>query len=128
VLFSYYPFLELDIMSHMSAQDVNFIEQQGCFRVPTRPALDEFVREYFLHVHPSLPIIDEGEFWNMYAHRGNLPPDRSRMSLFIFQAILFASCSVCTGSSSPAFKSTSLTFKVVCISRIHSEPWIYQYS
>lgn len=95
VMFSFYPFLELDILSHMSSQDVNFLEQSGCFRVPIRPALDEFVREYFLHVHPSLPMLDEGEFWDGYAHRSsNYPIGRPRLSLFVFQAMLFASCSV----------------------------------
>lgn len=81
-------------VSKVSAQDVNFLEQAGCFRVPTRPALDEFVREYFLHVHPTLPMLDEGEFWESYMHRGNFPHDRSQVSLFVFQAMLFSSCSV----------------------------------
>lgn len=93
VIYSFYPFLKHDNLSHMPPQDVNFIEQQGCFRVPSRPAIDEFMEEYFLHVHPSLPMIDEGEFWAMFGHRGSFPP-RNQMSLFVFQAMLFASCSV----------------------------------
>lgn len=94
VIFSFYPFLKLHIQSHMSPQDVNFLEQQTCFRVPTRPALDELVREYFLHVHPSLPIIDEGTFWEMYTYRARNPTEKPGLSLFLFQAMLFASCSV----------------------------------
>jgi hypothetical protein len=94
VIFSYYSFLESDLLSHISPQDVNFLESQGCFRVPTRPALDEFVQEYFLHVHPNLPMINEGTFWEMYTHQGFYPLDRPRLSLFVFQAMLFASCSV----------------------------------
>lgn len=98
VMFSFYPFLELDILSHMSSQDVNILEQSGCFRVPRRPALDEFVREYFMHVHPSLPMLDEGEFWDGYMSRSSIPSDGHRMSLFVFQAMLFAACSVGTPS------------------------------
>ena len=94
VIYSYYPFLKLDILSHMSSQDVNFLEIQGCFRVPTRPALDEFIREYFLHIHPTLPMIDEGDFWDMYTNRGISPIERPCISLFVFQAMLFASSSV----------------------------------
>ncbi|KAH6668929.1 fungal-specific transcription factor domain-containing protein [Halenospora varia] len=93
VIFSFYPFLKLHIQSHMSPQDVNFLEQQTCFRVPTKPALDELVREYFLHVHPSLPIIDEGTFWEMYTYRARNPTEKPGLSLFVFQAMLFASCS-----------------------------------
>lgn len=93
VMFSYYPFLELDGLSQMSTEDINFLELQGCFRIPTQPVLDEFIREYFLHVHPSLPVIDEGNFWDMYTHRDLHRAECSHMSLFVFQAMLFASCS-----------------------------------
>lgn len=94
VIFSYYSFLKSDLLSHMRPQDVNFLELQGCFHVPTRPALDEFVREYFLHVHPNLPMINESEFWEMYMHRGFYPAELPRMSLFVLHTMLFASCSV----------------------------------
>jgi hypothetical protein len=94
VIFSFYPFLELNIQSHMFPQDVNFLEQQACFRVPTRPALDELIRQYFLHVHPSLPMIDEGAFWEMYTYRGVIPAERPRISLFVFQAMAFAASGV----------------------------------
>lgn len=94
VMFSYYPFLKLDVMPHVSSQEVNFMDENGCFRVPTRPALDEFIQEYFLHVHPMLPIINEGDFWDTYTYRGVAPTETSRTSLFVFQAMLFAACSV----------------------------------
>ncbi|KAF4464081.1 cutinase transcription factor 1 beta [Fusarium albosuccineum] len=91
VIYSYYPFLDLDI-SALSPGDVQYLETQGCFRVPTRQALDEFVREYFLHVHPGLPLLDESMFWDMYSGHAQ-PQGQSNLSLFVFQAMLFASCS-----------------------------------
>jgi len=75
VMYSYYPFLKLGSISKLSPQEVNFLEAQGCFRVPSRPILDEFIREYFLHMHPMLPIINEGLFvciMNLYSSTKSL--------------------------------------------------------
>jgi hypothetical protein len=46
--------------------DFSFLELQGCLKVPVRPLLDEFIRQYFLHVHPTLPVVNEGDFWDIY--------------------------------------------------------------
>lgn len=91
IIYSYYSFLDLDI-SGLLPDDINYLEAQGCFRVPTPEALDEFVQEYFLHVHPALPLLDEAWFWAIFTRpvRG-----RSNLSLFVFQAMLFTACSVC---------------------------------
>jgi hypothetical protein len=126
VIFSYYGFLESDLLSRISPQDVNFLESQDCFRIPTRPALDEFVREYFLHVHPNLPMINEATFWEMYTHQGYYPSERPRLSLFVFQAMLFASCSV----SCKRFSALSLfaDANLVRIPRDHSKSRIYNHS
>ncbi|KAJ4113193.1 hypothetical protein NW760_014164 [Fusarium oxysporum] len=89
IIYSYYSFLDLDI-SGLLPDDINYLEAQGCFRVPTPEALDEFVQEYFLHVHPALPLLDEAWFWAIFTRpvRG-----RSNLSLFGFQAMLFTACS-----------------------------------
>ncbi|KAJ4035202.1 hypothetical protein NW756_008447 [Fusarium oxysporum] len=89
IIYSYYSFLDLDI-SGLLPDDINYLEAQGCFRVPTPEALDEFVQEYFLHVHPALPLLNEAWFWAIFTRpvRG-----RSNLSLFIFQAMLFTACS-----------------------------------
>ncbi len=96
VLYSHYPFLGLDTLPYMTPDDVNFMESQGCFRVPIRPLLDYFVREYFLHVHPGLPIVDEGIFWEMYTNQNPHSAELPRLSLFVFQAIIFAASCVST--------------------------------
>jgi hypothetical protein len=96
IIYSYYPILGLDTLSYMTPEDVNFLESQGCFRVPIRPLLDQFVKEYFLHIHPGLPIIDEGICWEMYTNRDSHLAEYPRMSLFVFQAIVFASSCVST--------------------------------
>ncbi|KAF5594053.1 cutinase transcription factor 1 beta [Fusarium subglutinans] len=74
-------------LSKLLPDDVCFLRRQGCLNVPPRPMLDEFIREYFLHVHPMLPLMDESVFWEEYREETN------KLSLFLIQAMLFASCS-----------------------------------
>ncbi|KAK7432879.1 hypothetical protein QQZ08_000350 [Neonectria magnoliae] len=90
VTYSYYSFLVINNLDYMMPQDVNFIESQGCFDVPTNEVLDDFVQQYFLHVHPLLPLLNEGDFWDAFYLR-----DAStdyRVPLLVFQAMLFSSC------------------------------------
>jgi hypothetical protein len=99
IVYSYYPFLVAGNLSNILPQDVNYLESQGCFRVPTRAVLDEFVQQYFLHVHPFLPLINEGDFWDLYCQHGSSgPSSQQRMSLLVFQSMIFATSNV---SSSP---------------------------
>lgn len=100
VMYNCYPFLTLDNLHNCMPQDVDFMESEGCFHLPTRPILDQIVRQYFLHIHPLLPLLNEGDFWEMYyyySHRraeGKEPPPK--LSLLVFQAIMFAACNVST--------------------------------
>lgn len=104
VLYHYYPFLTLDNLHNCMPQDVDFMEAEGCFHLPTRPILDQIVRQYFLHVHPLLPLLNEGDFWEMYyyshSHRRTegeeQPPPPPKLSLLVFQAIIFVACNVST--------------------------------
>ncbi|KAJ4248833.1 hypothetical protein NW762_012671 [Fusarium torreyae] len=106
IIYSHYPFLDLDI-SGLEPDDVHFLEAQSCFSVPTREALDDFVREYFLHVHPGLPLLDEALFWDMYSSNKQ-SRYRSTVSLFVFQAMLFASCSFVPFSTLKSLGFTSM--------------------
>ncbi|KAF4950264.1 hypothetical protein FGADI_8315 [Fusarium gaditjirri] len=92
VLFVHYPYLKVQNLQKISQQDLNYMEAQGCLHVPTRPILDNFVEQYFRHHHPLLPLLNEGDFWDMYSQRESKGP-QDTMSLLVFQAILFASCS-----------------------------------
>ncbi|KAG9495512.1 hypothetical protein J7337_013761 [Fusarium musae] len=79
-------------MSGLEPDDVYYLESRNCLSVPTPDALDHFTREYFLHVHPGLPLLDEAQFWAVYS--GDKEPcGGPTISLFLFQAMLFASCS-----------------------------------
>lgn len=94
MIFSFYSFLKLPDLSNLPPEDVKFLEMKGCLHVPTRPILDEFIRQYFLHVHPCLPLLNEADFWRIYRGKQDRPGKDTSISLFTFQAILFASCAV----------------------------------
>lgn len=95
MIFSFHRFLELKDLSRLPPEDVKYLEMKGCLHVPTGPVLDEFIRQYFLHVHPCLPMLNEAEFWDMYNNQFDQSRKRRTISLFTFQAMLFASCAVC---------------------------------
>ncbi|KAL1889648.1 hypothetical protein Sste5346_008767 [Sporothrix stenoceras] len=90
VIFSRYPFLSSKTLWKLDHEDdAQLLEQRGCLHVPKKPILDEFMKKYFLHVHPMVPLLNEHDFWAMY----NSPTPQTKafgqMSLFVFQAMLF---------------------------------------
>lgn len=93
VLFVHYPYLKVHSIHSIAQQDLNYMEAQGCLHVPTRPILDNFVEQYFRHHNPLIPLLNEGDFWEMYSQKESTGP-QATMSLLVFQAMLFASCNV----------------------------------
>ncbi|KAH7145476.1 fungal-specific transcription factor domain-containing protein [Dactylonectria estremocensis] len=93
-----YPFLRVTNIHQLRQQDVGFLECQGCLKVPMRPFLDEIVRHYFLHIHPFLPLIHEGDFWELYYRDPHYPLEET-MPLLLLQAMLFAACTFISDST-----------------------------
>lgn len=58
--------------------------------LPDEDTLDEFVRQYFKRMHPIVPVVDEAQFWHIYGGGTG----GGKLSLFLLQTILFASCVV----------------------------------
>ena len=108
VVYSYYPFVVVSNLANIPPQDVNFLETQGCLRVPVRNHLDEFLQQYFLHVHPLLPIVNEGDFWDVYCQNSNASMMSETMPLLLLQAILFASCNFVSKQTIKALGFTSI--------------------
>jgi hypothetical protein len=93
VLYSHCGYITIGNLHKIPHEDVNYLEAQGCLHIPTRPTLDNFVEQYFTHIHVLLPLLNEGDFWDMYfQNEGSASPDK--ISLLVFQAVLFSSCSV----------------------------------
>lgn len=87
---SSYQFLALDEAS-LEQEDWALLANKGSLSVPDAPALDELVRHYFLHLHPTLPVIDEAGFWESYTQCG---AKTAKIPLLVLQAVLFAGCPV----------------------------------
>lgn len=94
VTFSYYRFLEVKELTKLTSSDVRYLESKGCLHVPSGPHLDQFIRNYFLHVHPCTPLLDEGQFWDMYSNAQDDNKGTDRVSLLVFQAMLFSAATV----------------------------------
>ncbi|KAK1237215.1 hypothetical protein MKX07_006094 [Trichoderma sp. CBMAI-0711] len=91
------PFIRPPDLMHVSALDIRFMQLNGCFDLPSMPILNEFIRIYFLHVHPIIPLLDEGDFWDSYSCA-----NEKRISLLVFQAIIFAACAFIPGAIAEA--------------------------
>ena len=94
VVYTDYRFLGISNLPNMRSRDIDYLELQGCFLIPRREALDHIVQQYFLRVHPFLPLLNEKTFWEMY--NGRIPSNAPALtfSLLTFQALLFASSNV----------------------------------
>lgn len=113
----YYPFISMGAIPSILPQDLQFLESQCCIHVPTRPIMDELMRQYFLHLHPMLPIINEASFWNIYSSDTGEYALDDRIPLIVLQAMLFACCNV--SQSSIAFGMSSLIGILRCLSLSH---------
>ncbi|KAI8682296.1 Zn(2)-C6 fungal-type domain-containing protein [Fusarium sp. Ph1] len=87
-----YSFLQAPDTKSLLPQDLAFLTSQGCFIVPHRAALDEFMQQYFLHVHPMLPILNEKDHWQAYNSQDS--QGQGRMSILVLQGLLFVSSGV----------------------------------
>lgn len=94
--YSAYKFVDADGLNQLPQEDVQFLDMKSCLLLPRRPYLDDFMRHFFQYVHPGLPVIDEHDFWTIYHGRvgGERGKAGSTISLFLMQAILWASCTV----------------------------------
>lgn len=90
VPFYYHSYLERADIGHLSPIQISLLERQGCLKVPSGSALQEFLRHYFLYVHPCLPIINEASFWSIYSGQTVDEFPKTGISLALFQAMLFA--------------------------------------
>ena len=89
-----YSFLRTPDFNGILSQDLSFLISQGCFMVPQRAVLDEFVEQYFRHDHPMLPLLSEADVSRAYKLADPDCEEQDKMSILVLQGILFTSCSV----------------------------------
>lgn len=86
--FEEYDFLRDDMLS-LTNRDREFLASKGSFSLPSRELGNYFVEQFFKRIHPAAPVIDEAQFWRIWDGESG-----TKFSLFVFQALLFASCPV----------------------------------
>lgn len=106
--YSSYAFLEINGLKVLPSDSIEQLTLKNCLFIPQRLNLDQFLQTYFQVVHPVAPLVDEGLVWGAYSE---CHVTQKRVSLLLFQAILFASCPVRTLIH--LFYSSSLTSTVV---------------
>ncbi|CAG9977511.1 unnamed protein product [Clonostachys byssicola] len=90
VPFYYYKYLQVADLQHLSPSQIHNLELEGCFQVPSQSVLNEFIRQYFIYVHPCLPLVNERTFWSTYSRTDNDQRKTNNFSLALFQSMLFA--------------------------------------
>jgi hypothetical protein len=74
----------------LSSEDTVILDGKGCLDLPDHNETYEFVKHYFKRIHPLVPVLDEAKFWRSYLDTNT----GRKVSLFVFQSMLFASCPV----------------------------------
>ncbi|KAI9796825.1 MAG: hypothetical protein M1833_005968 [Piccolia ochrophora] len=72
----------------LDSDDVEFLSRKGALTIPTTELRNELLRCYVLFVHSYMPILDLHGFLDII-DRGN--GDTGRVSLLLFQAVMFVS-------------------------------------
>ena len=70
----------------LNAEDIAYLRTKGAFRVPQPRLMNELARQYVLHMHPYIPIIDLSEFLSAICGGD----ESAKLDLLLFQAIMFA--------------------------------------
>lgn len=90
VTYTHYGFLSLKGSHKLDCDQRDFLERKGCFQVPAPAILDMILRQYFTHVQPFLPLIDESSFWQAYSLKPNQSENSGPVCLFVFNAMMVA--------------------------------------
>lgn len=93
ITFAYYPFLCINNLSSLHIDDINYLDSQGCFKLPESSCLDHLVRAFFHHTHPILLVVNKAEFWSVYDPLTS-GGKTSRIPVILLSTMLFVACRV----------------------------------
>ncbi|KAJ5502785.1 Transcription factor [Penicillium fimorum] len=85
VPYTEYPFVQSQQLMSLPSEDIAFLTSKDCLSLPPSDAIDEFIEQYFKHIHPLVPVLDEAEFWRIYRNNQSAGP---KISLFVLQSLL----------------------------------------
>lgn len=84
-----FPFLVSDSFEQLQPEDIAYLGSNGSFTLPERRFTTVFIEQYFKKIHPVVPVLEEVQLWKSFQS-----DSEQTISLFVFQALLFASCPV----------------------------------
>ncbi|KAF5573689.1 cutinase transcription factor 1 beta [Fusarium pseudoanthophilum] len=97
ITYAYYPFLYISNLSSLHLDDINYLDSQGCFKLPESSCLNHLVRAFFQHAHPILPVVNEAEFWSIYDPLTS-GDKAGRIPVILLSAMLFVACKYVNGN------------------------------
>ncbi|KAI3571601.1 fungal-specific transcription factor domain-containing protein [Fusarium oxysporum f. sp. albedinis] len=74
-------------LSHLAEDDVAYLKSKNVFNLPPKEVQDELVNNYFLYIHPLLPMMREKDF------RDDYETNLSGTSLLLYRAMIFVATS-----------------------------------
>lgn len=76
----------------MKPAEIDFLQAKGCFEIPAPKFRDALLLSYSEYFHPAMPVLDLADF----VHNVQAPNGQGKqVSLFLFQAVMFAGSSHC---------------------------------
>ncbi|KAH8697960.1 fungal-specific transcription factor domain-containing protein [Talaromyces proteolyticus] len=91
--FTNYRFIATPKVQGLCPEDMVCLKAQKSLYLPNPSILESFLHHYFLYVHPSMPVVDEAQFWGIYQQDEEQPSSTQQISLLLLQAMLFAASS-----------------------------------
>lgn len=95
-----------------------YLENEGCFTIPTSDVLQTMAQSYFRYIHPNLPVVSEENFGVLCYSESGL----GSLPFLVVQAMMFAavsvSCHTCKMMTNDANETLGLGRKRYSCSRI----------
>jgi hypothetical protein len=87
-LYTEFGFIQPVHTSTQTRENLLYLDNIGCWYLPCKALLDEFVHEYFRYVHSLLPIVNDKHFWDCYSPDTSAECSPQRMSLLLLYCVL----------------------------------------
>lgn len=90
-LWSALPAFIKPLPNYLEPCDIDYLSSKGALTLPPAKLQEELINCYILYVHPFLPVVDLVELLRALYYPS--APQRSKISILLYQAIMFAGVS-----------------------------------
>ena len=77
------------IPTRIGADELSYLDTKGAFSIPDASLRDELLRCFLDYVYPTMPVVEFSDTVRIISQGDGVA---GRMSLLLFQAIMFAGC------------------------------------